>query len=126
MSDSFDYQRSLLFFFFFGSSSKTECYHSGGATNVDLNRGRSQRRQFLVMRSRVPWNMAVPPARTTLAWLIHADVNVTHKSRGFRLAPLPVNCAGATLLRNGPFGATVLMLPSGRTQVFSLSLSTLI
>ena len=60
----------------------------------DLHRERSRRRQFLVMRSPVPWHMAVPPDDTTVAYqsLQKSTSRFTWKEMPWiSLAPLTVN-----------------------------------
>ena len=103
----------------------TEVPSLGWSNHHDFHRGRSQRRRFPVMRSPVPGTWTC--YRLARHWRTNPCRCRRHTEKPWILvAPLPVNFAGATLPRNGPFVATVLMLPSGRTLVFSLSISTLI
>ena len=56
---------------------------------------------LLVMRSKIPWKMAVPPNGTTLAYKIFAEVNVTLLDVLERSVVDSGNTAGTTLRRNG-------------------------
>ena len=71
----------------------------------DLHRERSRRRQFLVMRSPVPWHMAVPPDDTTVAYQsLQKSTSrfIWREMPWISLAPLTGEIlAGAKLPRNG-------------------------
>ena len=81
----------------------------------NLHRGRSQHGQFLVIYIHLSFGTCRVTGRQDIGVEILADVNVTQKSSGFRWLLYQWAVAGATFPRNGPFGATVLMLPFGRT-----------
>merc|ERR1712050_753926 len=106
---------------------QTEYFRSGGATTlIFMVEGASAVSSF-VMRSPMPWNMVVPPDKTTF-WYKSLRMSTSHFIIDWKvvswipLASLPTklgwNKTSGQRKRSLP---TVMMFPSGSSYVFSLS-----
>merc|ERR1712187_362278 len=105
----------------------TEYLRSGGATTLIFIVEGARAVSSFVIRSPMPWNIVVPPERTTLAYKSFR-ISTSHFMMDRKvvswipLASLPTKSGW-----NKPSGQrkrslpTVMMLPSGSSYVFSLS-----
>merc|ERR1719316_2048459 len=106
----------------------TEYLRSGGATTLIFMVDGANAVSSLVMRSPIPANMVVPPDNTTLAYK-SLRMSTSHFMMDWKvvswmpLASLPTKLGwkrtSGHRKRSAP---TVMMLPSGSSYVFSLSL----
>merc|ERR1711937_1121786 len=105
----------------------TEYFLSGGATTLIFIVDGASAVSSLVMRSPMPWNIVVPPERTTLAYR-SLRISTSHFIMDWNvvswipLASFPMKLGwkrtSGHRKRSLP---TVIMLPSGSSYVFSLS-----
>ena len=88
---------------------------------------RGQRRQFFNMRSPVPLKMAVPPDDTELAYKLLRMSTSHFDSREMMWIPLAAVLVklgwNNTFAQRKRLAPTVMMFPSGSSQVFSLSVA---
>merc|ERR1719155_340485 len=105
----------------------TEYLRSGGATTLIFMVDGARAVSSFVIRSPMPWNIVVPPERTTFAYRSFR-ISTSHFMMDWNvvswmpLASLPMklgwNRTSGQRKRSLP---TVMMLPSGSSYVFSLS-----
>merc|ERR1719265_415775 len=105
----------------------TEYLRSGGATTLIFMVDGARAVSSFVMRSPTPWNMVVPPERTTFAYR-SLRMSTSHFMMDWKVVscmpltslPMKLGWKSTSGQRNRSF-PTVMMFPSGSSYVFSLS-----